>query len=93
MGDRFGERLFHLSLRRCLLLFLFYIYFLFPFQIPNTVNAAMADPKFLQYVDDHKADYIKRLSKAVSIPSYVVCYDKSQVSLVLTSGDQRLGKP
>lgn len=53
----------------------------------------MADPKFLQYVDDHKDDYIKRLSKAVSIPSYVVCCDKSQVSLVLTSGEQRLGKP
>lgn len=31
----------------------------------------MADPKFLQYVDDHKDDYINRLSKAVSIPSYV----------------------
>lgn len=44
----------------------------------------MADPKFLQYVDDHKDDYIKRLSKAVSIPSYVFCYDKSQ-SLLLCS--------
>lgn len=38
----------------------------------------MADPKFLQYVDDHKDDYINRLSKAVSIPSYVPV--KCQVS-------------
>lgn len=31
----------------------------------------MADAKFLKYVDEHQDDYIKRLSKAVSIPSYV----------------------
>lgn len=27
------------------------------------------DPKFLKYVDDHKADFIQRLKQAVEIPS------------------------
>lgn len=30
-----------------------------------------ADPKFLQYVEDHQQDYIDRLARAVEIPSYV----------------------
>lgn len=42
----------------------------------------MADPKFLQYVDDHKDDYINRLSKAVSIPSYVPVHILSHKSKV-----------
>lgn len=27
------------------------------------------NPKFLQYVDDHQADFIQRLKEAVEIPS------------------------